>query len=143
MTLLSKAAVAAALFICMAGYSTAQDYGPKDAQGTPASVHSVQSGGHWERGNDEGFYRVLVTSGGFEHVIARLFIQWIVLDQDKREYRLQRSVEVKEIGIASVITPSPKFAMKGNWTMPVAITRRDGKREKRTVTVRPDGYSFK
>ena len=54
-----------------------------------------------------------------------------------------RTAEIKEIGIASTIAIAPKFSSSGNWTMAVTITRRDGKRENRTITVRPDGYSAK
>ena len=135
---------AALLLLSVAGSVHAQDEDVADAKAIPASVQSVQSGGYWQKGDQDGHYRVVVTSGGFEHVISRLFIQWIALDQDAREYKLNRTVEVKEIGIASTVTPAPKFTNAGNWTMSVVISRRDGSRERRTITVRPDGgYSVK
>jgi hypothetical protein len=122
----------------------AQDFAINDAKGTPVSVHTVQSGGSWESGKQEGFYRVVVVAGGFEHVIARLYVQWIATDQDEREYKLVRTVEVKDVGVASVISAVPKFSTGGPWSMALTISRRDGKQEKRAMTVQPDGrYSFK
>jgi hypothetical protein len=138
-------ATAVALLLAVTSAS-AQDFGPKDAQATPVGVLFAQTGGQWQKGEQEGFYRVLVISGGFEHVISRLYIQWIALDQDNREYKLVRTVDVKELngGGSSVLKPSPKFADKGNWTIAVAVGSRDGKNATRTITVRPDGgYSIK
>ena len=48
---------------------------------TPAAVEPelayVTSGGAWERADERGEYRVLVYSAGFEHVISRVFVQWV------------------------------------------------------------------
>lgn len=136
---------AAFAFLLLSAFGThAQDFAINDAKGTPVSIHTVQTGGSWESGKQEGFYRVVVVAGGFEHVIARLYVQWIATDQDEREYKLVRTVEVKDVGVASVISVAPKFSTGGPWTMALTISRRDGKQERRTMTVQPDGrYSFK
>ena len=136
-------AVIAFLLLALSG-ANAQDFAINDAKGTPVSIHTVQTGGSWESGKQEGFYRVVVVAGGFEHVIARLYVQWIATDQDEREYKLVRTVEVKDVGVASTISVAPKFSTTGPWTMALTIGRRDGKQEKRTMIVQPDGrYAFK
>jgi hypothetical protein len=143
MTIRRWGAAFALLLLATSGAS-AQDFAINDAKGTPVSIHTVQSGGSWESGKQEGFYRVVVVAGGFEHVIARLYVQWIATDQDEREYKLVRTVDVKDVGVASTIVVSPKFSAGGPWTLGLTIGRRDGKQEKRTMTVQPDGrYSFK
>jgi hypothetical protein len=136
-----SALCALALF---ADEARAQDFGPNDARATPVSIHSVQSGGSWQSGKQEGFYRVVVVAGGFEHVIAKLYLQWIATDSDEREYKLVRTVEVKDVGIASVITPVARFPTGRPPVIELTIARRDGKTEKRTITVQPEGrYSFR
>jgi hypothetical protein len=144
MTQFLRLGVALAVLQLAAVDVRAQDYGLGDAKATPASIHAVQSGGHWEQHGNEGFYRVVVTSGGVEHVVSRLYVQWIAIDPDAQAYKLTRTIDVKEVGAASVITPVPKFSTSGNWTMAVTIGRRGGKRERRIVTIRPGGsYSVK
>jgi hypothetical protein len=132
---------AAVALLLAAGIAHAQDFAAGDAKAVPVSVKSVQAGGHWEAGDKEGFYRVVVTSGGFEHVISRLYIQWIAVDQDARAYTLARNVDVKELngGGSSVILPQPKFADKGAWTIAVTVRTRTGAEEKRVITVQPSG----
>ena len=131
--------------LLLATAAHAQDAELNDVRATVPGIHTVQSGGFWDTRQQEGFYRVVVTSGGFEHVIARLFVQWITTDQDTREYKVVRTVAVKEVGIASVIVPAVKFVTgSGPATIDRTISRRDGKREKRTVIAQPDGrYSFR
>lgn len=41
------------------------------------SVTAVSSGGAWAAGGEEGWYRVIIVTGGFEHVSSRLFVQWM------------------------------------------------------------------
>jgi hypothetical protein len=107
----------------------------------------VHSGGFWEHREQEGFYRVVVMAGGFEHVIARLYVQWITTDQDTRDYKIVRTVNVSEFnsGGSSVIQPTIRFVPGAkNLQVALAIKRRDGKAEKRTLTVWPDGrYTLK
>jgi hypothetical protein len=140
-------AIAAALLLPLSVAARAQDEWLEDVRSLPPHVHSVHSGGYWEHGNQEGFYRILVMAGGFEHVIARLYAQWISTDQDTRDYKIVRTVNVTEFngGGASVIQPVLRFTPGAKkLQVALAVTRRDGKTEKRTLTVLPDGsYTLK
>jgi hypothetical protein len=80
MTTTWRFATAAALLLplLLSVAARAQDEWLKDVRSLPPHVHSVHSGGFWEHGNQEGFYRIVVMAGGFEHVIARLYVQWRV-----------------------------------------------------------------
>jgi hypothetical protein len=51
----------------------------------PADVETVVTGGRWRSGANEGTYRVVVRSGGFEHVVSQVQVDWVSnpTDQDK------------------------------------------------------------
>lgn len=101
----------------------------------------MHSGGHWEHGNEEGFYRIVVMAGGFEHV-NRAALCAMDLDRpgDTRDYKIVRTVNVTELGSASVIHPALRFTPGAkNLQVALAVTRPDGKTEKRMLTVMPDG----
>ena len=70
--------VFALLFICLISPpSIAQNESFKAAEKIPVNIHSVMSGGYWSAGKDEGSFRAVVTAGGVEHVVHRLYIQWL------------------------------------------------------------------
>jgi hypothetical protein len=45
--------------------------------GVPASVKSVVSGGYWQSSAQSGSYRVVLVNSGYEHVVTRMFIEWV------------------------------------------------------------------
>jgi hypothetical protein len=59
-------------------------------------IDTVVSGGHWCRGKDEGFYRVVVYTSGLEEVYHNLYVQIMKVDPEKHEVVVDRSVPVKE-----------------------------------------------
>lgn len=102
MTLSSKL-TALFLFAFLAGnFATpplahAQDNFITEVKSLPASVHRVISGGYWSRGKEEGFFRVVVISGGVEHVSHLLYLQWLKINADTQGYNVVRTRAVKEI----------------------------------------------
>ena len=73
------------------------------------TVTFVVSGGHWTADGTEGNYRVIVRSGGFDHIVSELFVQWV---QDPRSENdstaVRASVKVDSLsGIWSL--GQPKF----------------------------------
>lgn len=113
----------------------------KAVDALPAYISVVQSGGFWRSGAQEGHYRIVVTSGGFEHIVSHLFIQWVAIEGGRGETKVVRTVSVKEFesGHASHIEPRVKFVHGRGLQVSLAITVRDGSREKRAMTVRSDG----
>ena len=146
MALVRRIVVAAALLLPLSAAARAQDEWLKDVRSRPTRTRCIPAG-FWEHREQEGFYRVVVMAGGFEHVIARLYVQWITTDQDTRDYKIVRTVNVSEFnsGGSSVIQPTIRFVPGAkNLQVALAIKRRDGKAEKRTLTVWPDGrYTLK
>lgn len=41
------------------------------------AVHTVASGGQWETKTQSGFYRVIMTIEGWEHVVTPVTVEWI------------------------------------------------------------------
>ncbi len=66
-----------------------------DASAIPASVSSLAVGGDW---GGNGFFRLVVMRGGFEHVHYRTYAQWIKDPTSNDEGpRLEKSVEIREL----------------------------------------------
>jgi hypothetical protein len=138
--MLRKTILIAAMLGAMTAPAMAQ--GPEaDARATPPAVHQVLSGGYWSDGKVDGFYRIVVTAGGFDHISYRLFIQWMGTDPDSHEAKIARTVAVNEISeLSGTITGiRPQFAPNSPLNFTVMLTGRDGKKSQRTVTATPNG----
>ena len=48
----------------------------------PGSVEDVRIGGTWERDGKVGAYRIVIARTGGDNVTARLFVQWVVYEDD-------------------------------------------------------------
>jgi len=66
---------------------------PAAISGLSGDIDRVLTGGYWETGDDTGFYRIVVASGGIEHISQRLFLQWMRNDYTTNGYMLMRTVE--------------------------------------------------
>jgi len=121
--------------------SNAQNKSFEAAEQVPASVHSAMSGGFWTRGNDEGFFRVVVIAGGVEHVAHRLYIQWLKSDAKKQSYALIRTVNVKELnlGHGHVLQVKTSFGDINSFKVDVTANTRGGKTKRFAITIKGDG----
>ena len=63
----------------------------------PGEVRELKSAGRWRTADGEGFYRVVVLRGGYEHLADRLYIQWVREGDESRPARVVASVGVTEI----------------------------------------------
>ena len=43
-----------------------------------ADVSTVRTGGSWSEGENQGQYRVIITNRGFDHIVSKLYLQWLV-----------------------------------------------------------------
>jgi hypothetical protein len=62
----------------------------------PGSVEDVRIVGSWNQGSQSGVYRVLVSRSGGDLVTARMFVQWIVYD-DNGGAQVTSTVEIQEL----------------------------------------------
>lgn len=83
-------------------------YRPEGSRGSPrfeqgeavsrldVHIDTVVSGGHWCRGEEEGYYRVIVYSSGIEEVYHHLYIQLVRVDRENANVVVDRTRPVKE-----------------------------------------------
>ncbi len=62
----------------------------------PGSVEDVRIGGTWDRDGTIGAYRIVIARTGGENVTARMFVQWVVY-QDDGGASVENTVEITEI----------------------------------------------
>ncbi|MGD9637173.1 MAG: hypothetical protein AB7N53_14505 [Candidatus Binatia bacterium] len=89
------ALVAVAVGTCTAGGSAADSERDVVSQ-LDVHIHTVVAGGHWCRGEDEGFYRVVVYTSGLEEVYHHLYVQLLKIDPERHDVLVDRSLPVKE-----------------------------------------------
>ena len=119
---------------------SAQEGFAADALATPLSIHQVISGGYWSKSDDEGFYRVLVVAGGAEHVVHRLFLQWVKVPPDPEPYEMVRSTEVSELsaGQGYVFKVRAEFPGLKHMKLSIDARHRSGKTVHFTVVANSD-----
>jgi hypothetical protein len=90
----------------------------------PPQIETVASGGYWSRGRQDGSFRLVIESVGWDELASRAFLQWIRLDHDKQAQVLERTIPIKEIaGRWRVV--SQKFVLRGKqWDIIVSAERR-------------------
>ena len=132
--MLAIGAVAAAL-LSVGSFANGEDSPLVDVQKTPASIHKVVSGGHWLQGDTEGFFRVVLTAAGVEHVSYRLYIQWIRIDTATQSYQVVRTTGVKEVNDDSgtVLDMKVEFPELDRLKIIVKASQRAGGNAKRMV----------
>jgi hypothetical protein len=66
----------------------------------------LTSGGYWQQGSTSGRIRVLIYSGGHEHVTSKVILQWLTDPTPKRPQHIIAGVHVTELdGIYSFVDP--------------------------------------
>jgi hypothetical protein len=80
----------------------------------PLEVADMASGGYWKTDGSDGQYRVVVLTGGREHVSSLVYLQWIENDQARQELRVRQTTRIREIaeGFWSVGSPVFTYANK-------------------------------
>ena len=94
------------------------------AEALPPQIETVASGGYWSRDREDGSFRLVIESVGWEELASRAFLQWIRLDHDKQVAVVERTIPIKEIsGKWRVV--SQKFVLRGKqWNIIVSAERR-------------------
>lgn len=67
-----------------------------------ADMRHIWSGGYWKHDNKEGFYRTIVTGGGYEHYQTQLYIQWLVQGSDTEAPQVLSTVSIEELNQSPV-----------------------------------------
>jgi len=129
------------LFCLSSSPSNAQDASFEAAKRVPVSIHTAMAGGFWTHSKNEGFFRVIVTAGGVEHVAHRLYIQWLRTDVNKQNYELIRTVSVKELNLGQghILKVKTSFGDFNAFKVDVTANSRGGKSRRFAITVKGNG----
>jgi len=72
-----------AILLSICPVDAAEDPTLKKVGAIPPEVIAVQTGGEWSTDLVGGYYRIVITSYGFEHVHNEAYIQWIADNEGK------------------------------------------------------------
>ncbi len=112
------------------------------AEVVPPQIETVVSGGYWSRSGQDGSFRLIIVSVGWEELASRVFLQWIRLDHDKHAEIVERTVPVREVaGRWRVI--SQRFELRGKQSQIVLSAERRVPEAKVTFTITPTKDSYK
>lgn len=83
----------------------------------PADISAVEADGWWSEAGREGSYRIIIQTGGFEHIVSRVWLQWISGPSEQEDsLRVVASVELEEINGAGWQAFDPQVALRnGKW----------------------------
>ncbi|MEK6222788.1 MAG: hypothetical protein N2D54_11135 [Chloroflexota bacterium] len=132
-------ALIALTFSAVAGF--AQNSNFEAAHSVLPNIHTVQTGGYWAVGEDEGFFRVVSAAGGVEHVSHRLYLQWLKNNATTQSYELVRTVYVKELNSdhGQVLEVKTSFGDENAFEINVTANSRGGGEKRFMITARGNG----
>ncbi len=133
--------MAACIVVCL--ISTCLDAADDTRQppSLDAAVSYVAAGGRWQVADEQGGYRVIVRDLGFDHVMSRVWLEW--LSQSVDGPRVRTSVPIVEINQhvgLSVGSPIVLVSPKGTEIQFHAVESHDPA-VKHLVRIRPGGPS--
>jgi hypothetical protein len=85
-------------------------------------IETVVTGGTWTSDSLVGYYRILIRTGGFDHLISTLDVEWISQASATQPPRLVRSHRVMDISAAGNRLSDPRFGRAlslNGWTLSV------------------------
>jgi hypothetical protein len=114
----------------------------KEVEALPPRIDTVASGGYWSRDHQDGSFRLVIVTVGWEELASRAFLQWIRVDHDKQTEVVERTIPIKEIaGRLRVV--SQRFVLRGKqWEIVISAERRIPE-AKATFTITPTENSYK
>jgi hypothetical protein len=77
------------------------------------AIRTMVSGGEWNDGGQEGFFRLILISDGWEHVGHRAVLQWVAINQDNRTLAVAKSVPIKEMPSTAWNVARSEFKERG------------------------------
>jgi hypothetical protein len=75
------------------------------------SISAVTTGGYWEAGGQNGTIRLIVVTGGGDHIVSTLHAQWIAEGAEQTSSRIVRSALVAAISPGVFALETPRFEL--------------------------------
>ncbi|MEO8275759.1 MAG: hypothetical protein ABI639_06035 [Thermoanaerobaculia bacterium] len=120
-------ASAFSLFTGVATLAAGREVAPVDIQSIAlrldVAVSSVASGGLWQYNGSYGIYRLVVLSGGVEHVVDRIYAQWLRFDEVSRTQVVLESVAVPSLDNSLSLVRSLELVEPGSNRAVFKLTR--------------------
>jgi hypothetical protein len=106
-------------FFCLLALGTllplVADAQVRDQGAIPADVHYVVTGGRWSDAGRSGVYRVVVRTGGMDHVVSEVHVEWISTDTTEPQVLLS-----KKAPTGSWRLDNPRFRGQGrSWRVEI------------------------
>jgi hypothetical protein len=92
----------------------------------PGEIHQLSSTGRWRTAQAQGFYRVIVLRGGYEHVAQRLYVQWMHDGDSEHAPRVVATTGVAEINDVGPFTFSHSLRAVATNQLSIAVDARHG-----------------
>jgi hypothetical protein len=80
----------------------------------PVDVETIVTGGKWSAGGQSGIYRIVVRTGGFEHIVSQAQVDWIATSTDRDKPDQVVVSKIAETGSWRLLKPRITQA-SGQW----------------------------
>jgi hypothetical protein len=133
------------ILLLSAPVSLARDDSLRASEQVPPNIHHVSSGGFWMAGSEEGTFRVIVTSGGIEHVSHQVFVQLLRNNLGRQDSELVRTVSVGELNQeeGQIFEVTTSFGDINAFEIDITVAGRGGRSSQYRITAKGDGsYSL-
>jgi len=76
--------------------ASANEYHPDFRGKVDTTIIHVSTGGLWKEGDNYGNWRLVVRNHGWEHTRSFLYLQWLKTDDEKKEVKEIKTVQITE-----------------------------------------------
>ena len=88
------------------------------AQDTPPvldpTITSVVTGGYWRSDGRDGTLRAIIVTNGFDHLVSRLYVQWLTQATDTGAPHVFKSQLVEAVSAGGWVLSSPRLVRSGS-----------------------------
>ena len=111
------------VLLCICTLLRAPSVAAQSEAQVPVDVETVASGGYWEvNDSTRGRFRVVIETGGFEHIISTARVDWLALppESDAATKLVASAAMPDEVTSAGVHLLSPTFSLDGTqWILTI------------------------
>ena len=128
-------------FLALVFCTVAQPSSAQDSLVVDPTIADIVSGGHWAASGQEGYYRIVIRTGGFEHINSELTVQWLTEGGRDSDPVVVRSIVVKELTINRLDRPKIGQYLKGwrVWVQQTDTHSEHSSTSMRTIDLGPPG----
>jgi len=84
------------IFTIVSASDSAGTFDINFAGGVDTAISDIATGGLWQQGSSYGNWRLIVRNLGWEHTRSFLYLQWLKIDEGKKEVRELLTIPIRE-----------------------------------------------